>query len=147
MTKTKTCAGAWRATASALNRDQTTNKRPCVRRKVNKKKTRSGRRCSAANILLSVSRWQMKKEGKRVPICSPAHVNVIKHDKHRLRYPISHFDFSGGQMRNSLQHMWNLLSFFSAAQWQNCAPYALKIPLLSHLTWFIELESLRSSLY
>lgn len=35
---------------------------------------------------------------------SPAHATVIKHCKQWLGYPIFHFDFSGGQMRNSLQH-------------------------------------------
>lgn len=63
--------------------------------------------CTAANnklYCLTMTKEKKTKEGRRMLKWSPAHATVIKHGKHWLRYPIFHFDFSGGQMRNSLQH-------------------------------------------
>lgn len=74
--------------------------------KVRKWQSHSGSRCIAANNNLYCFAITKKntKEGKWMPKWSLEHVAVIKHGKHWLRYPIFHLDFSGGQMRNSLQH-------------------------------------------
>lgn len=75
--------------------------------KVRKWQTQSDSRCSAANNKLHCLTMTKKKkttEGRRMPKWGPAHATAIKNGKHCLRYPIFHFDFSGGQMRNSLQH-------------------------------------------
>lgn len=65
MTKTKTRAVAWRATASALNSDQTTNKQPCVRRKVNKEnlaQTEDAAQLIFSSICLTMTNEKRKQE-------------------------------------------------------------------------------------
>lgn len=101
--------------------------------KVRKWQTHSDSRCTAANNKLYCLTMTKKKtkEGRRMPKWSPAHATVIKHGKHGLRYPIFHFDFSGGQMRNSLQHTGRCLG--SSCPLTLFTQLNVKIVLLLHL--------------
>lgn len=101
MTKTKAVQDCSRVQDFLVNRSQE-NKQMIL----GWWKVRNDRLTQTANVLQLIINTMTKKntkEGKWMPKWSPEHATVIKHGKHRLRYPIFHFDFSGGQMRNSLQ--------------------------------------------
>ena len=138
MTKTKAVQDCSRVQHLLVNESQENKQMTLGRWKVRKWQTHSDSGCTAANNKLQCLTMTKKKtkEGRMLPKWSPAHATVIKHGKHWLRYPIFHFDFSGGQMRNSLQHTGRCLSLpcpltlFTQLDVWNCASFALKIPCL-----------------
>lgn len=103
MTKTKALQDYSRVQDLLVNASQENKRMTPGRWKVRKWQTHSDSRCTAANNKLHCFTMTKKKKHKEAGglLNEPNSCNVIKHGKHWL-IQFFHFDFSGGQMRNSL---------------------------------------------